>query len=253
MKLVYAITLLSLNSSAFLFVVGKERGEACTNHSECEGGKCKGHRGQGMQCRTRSVDCKGAGYHNFERQWRCPSGMACTATALAGTNHDDKWGDCTAAPTASPTTAPTKAPTAKPTSKPTSPLPLGFEEITPKGRCIDSNGHGSYYDNLTWGYVTASQCEKLCLNSGFSRFTDIIGWEHGYWTCYCMLKNGLVTSRNPGQGGCPAIPDVSFDASIEYWKIQTQLCDGVNKGEGPVNRSNGDPPYQCNKNLDFTG
>jgi len=99
------------------------RGKACTDHTECKVGKCKGHRGQGMECRVRHADCKAAEYHNSKKHWGCLGGMGCDATAsrttLIGTNHSLKWGRCTASPTQKPTSMPTDVPTALPTVSPT--------------------------------------------------------------------------------------------------------------------------------------
>jgi len=125
MKFLSTIVILSINGSTNRFAHGSPlgRGEDCTNHSECEG-KCKGARGADMKCRERLLDCKGPGYHNFERNWRCSKGMACTATGITtasdGTaDHSGKWGECTATPTSSPTLAPTGKPTGTPTGAPT--------------------------------------------------------------------------------------------------------------------------------------
>jgi len=114
------------NGSTNRFALGSPlgRGEDCTNHSECEG-KCKGARGVDMKCRERLLDCKGSGYHNFDRNWRCSKGMACTATGIANASdgtadHSKKWGECTGTPTASPTSAPTGVPTSAPTGAPSS-------------------------------------------------------------------------------------------------------------------------------------
>jgi len=103
------------------------RGEACADHTECAVGKCKGHRGQGMECRVKLADCKRYGTHSTKR-WGCPDGGACALTK------DLKWGSCTAAPTGGPTsipsTSPTDAPSASPTSSPTE-SPTSIPTTTP--------------------------------------------------------------------------------------------------------------------------
>merc|ERR1712238_381274 len=108
------------------------RGEACADNTECTVGKCKGHRGQGMECRVKLADCKGYGTHSTKR-WGCPDGGAC---ALIG---GLKWGYCTAAPTggstSTPSTSPTDAPSASPTSSPTE-SPTSIPTTTPTETAI---------------------------------------------------------------------------------------------------------------------
>jgi len=96
----------------------------CKSHSDCIGPKkCKGSRGEDMNCREKKVDCKTSG-KNYEGRWGCGKGEGCSPDGIT------KWGQCTAKPTGAPTKAPT---TSRPTGAPTPTTPraiIGSCDVT---------------------------------------------------------------------------------------------------------------------------
>jgi len=263
MKFLSIIVVLSINGSTNRFALGSPlgRGEDCTNHSECEG-KCKGARGADMKCRERLLDCKGSGYHNFDRNWRCSKGMACTATGIAkasdGTaDHSAKWGECTATPTASPTLAPTGKPTGTPTPAPTgtptpaptkspttSALDMGLSPtMTSAGSCvIDTEGYFKVMNNASCG---------LADSTGALVVVDYTAEKYTKYTFTMKMGDDAVDSHNGGNtphgGFKPCNKDgtsTSRGSSPEFWFIDR----GGDWGYGTYNGGFGHAAHYTDRN-----
>jgi len=197
------------------------RGAPCTDHDECAVGKCKGHRGQGMECRVRHADCKAAEYHNSKKHWGCLGSMGCDATAstatLIGTDHSLKWGRCTASPTQEPTLTPTEAPTLAPTPAPTgAPIPLGHPS------CMAARISGKLYKEASGASSVTSMAGNINLIGSGHAFTEVgqLGYfsmprgenyfampdvaKRDTWTMYFLFNigiNGHFTFAGADPGG----------------------------------------------------